>query len=99
MKNLKKIIDKDFFEKLSKPEKLKFIIDLQKFHNLCYEINSILSKHNYFLRVFELKSSLSTIKVSKKIVRQLSSCFIEKYSGFTVISIEYKKNKGNYSNL
>ena len=94
-----KIIDKDFFEKLSKPEKLKFIIDLQKFHNLCYEINSILSKHNYFLRVFELKSSLSTIKVSKKIVRQLSSCFIEKYSGFTVISIEYKKNKGNYSKL
>ena len=51
-----KIIDKDLFEKLSKPEKLKFIIDLQKFHNLCYEINSILSKHNYFLRVFELQN-------------------------------------------
>ena len=42
---------KDLFEKLSEPEKLRFIIDLQKFHNLYHEINWILSKHNYFLRV------------------------------------------------
>ena len=42
---------KDLFEKLSKPEKLRFIIDLQKFHNLYHEINWMLSKHNYFLRV------------------------------------------------
>ena len=66
MKNLKKIIDKDFFEKLSKPEKLKYIIDLQKFHNLCYEINSILSKHNYFLRVFELKKKFWQFSIKDK---------------------------------
>ena len=92
-----KIIDKDLFEKLIKSQKFKFIIDLQKLHNLCYEINSILSKHNYFLRVFELKNKFRQLSIKdkskQKIVIQLSSCLTEKYSGFTVISIEYKKKQ------
>ena len=29
----------------------------------------------------------------QKIVRQLSSCLIEKFNGFTIVSIEYQKNK------
>ena len=33
-------------------------------------------------------------KSKQKIVRQLSSCLIEKHSGFTVISIEFLKIKG-----
>ena len=57
-----------------------------------YEINTILSKHNYFLRVFELKNKfrqfLMKDKSKQKIVRQLSNCLIEKYSGFTVVSVE-----------
>ena len=32
--------------------KFEFIIDLQKFDNMCYEINCILSKYGYFLRIF-----------------------------------------------
>ena len=32
-------------------------------------------------------------KNQQKIIRQLSSCLIEKYNGFTVVSIDYKKNK------
>ena len=32
-------------------------------------------------------------KNEQKIVRQLSSCLIDKYSGFTQISLEYKKSK------
>ena len=47
-KDFEKIIDKSLVEELNQREKFKFIIDLQKFHNVCYEINSILSKHNYF---------------------------------------------------
>ena len=39
-------IDQSLIEKLNQPEKFEFILDLQKFHNMCYEINSILSKHN-----------------------------------------------------
>ena len=30
-------------------------------------------------------------KNQQKIIRQLSSCLIEKYNGFTIISIDYKK--------
>ena len=32
-------------------------------------------------------------KTKQKIVRQLSSCLIEKYSGFQVISIEFERKK------
>ena len=36
----------------------------------------------------------------QKIVRQLSSCLIEKYNGFTVICIEYdKKERKNFEPL
>ena len=65
--------------------------------NLCYEINAILSKFGYFLRVFELKNRFCHLamkdKTKQKIVRQLSSCLIEKYSGLTIISIEYQKKQ------
>ena len=53
-KRVWKSIDKGLTEKHI--DKFEFIIDLQKFQNICYEINSILSKYNHFLRVFELKN-------------------------------------------
>ena len=81
--------------------KFKFILDLQKFNNICYEINLILSKHNYFLRIFELKDKYRqlSMKEPKKqnIVRQLSSCLIEKYNGFQVISIELDRKQKKIS--
>ena len=51
-----KTIDKSPVEELNHPEKFQFIIELQKFHNMGYETNTILSKHKYFLRFFELKN-------------------------------------------
>ena len=64
---------------------------------MCYKINAILSKFGYFLRVFELKDKFRHLtmkdKTNQKIERQLSSCLIEKYSGFTIISIEYQKKQ------
>ena len=78
-------------------EKFKFIRDLQEFNNMCYEISLILSKHNYFLRIFELKDKYRQLlmKEPKKlnIVRQLSSCLIEKHNGFQVISIEFGRKQ------
>ena len=69
--------------------------------NMCYEMNLILSKFGYFLGVFELKNKFRHLtikdKTQQKIVRQLSSCLIEKYNGFTIVSIEYKKTKKNIS--
>ena len=62
-----------------------------------YEVNAILSKFGYFLRVFELKNKFRHLKMKdktkQKIVRHLSSCSIEKYSGFTIILIGYQKKQ------
>ena len=92
-----KSINKKLIEQLDQPEKFQFIVDLQKCDNICYEINSILSKHDYFLKVFELKNKFRhlSMKEPKKqnIVRQLSSCLMEKYNGFQVISIEYARKQ------
>ena len=74
-----------------------FILDLQKFNNICYETNLILSKHNYFLRIFELKDKYRhlSMKEPKKqnITRQLSSCLIDKYNGFQDFSIEFDRKQ------
>ena len=43
----KKTIDEKLIEQLDE-EKYKFILDLPKFNNNCYEINCFLSKYNYF---------------------------------------------------
>ena len=55
----------------------------------------LLAKHEYFLRVFELRGKFChlTLKNPKKqnIIRQLSSCIDEKYIGFQIISNEYSK--------
>ena len=71
------------------------VFGYQKFNSQCYEINLLLAKYGYFLRVFELKGKFHhlTLKITKKqnIVRQLSSCINEKYNGFHLISIEYNK--------
>ena len=83
---------------IHQPEKFKFIIDQQYFFNMCYEINMIMAKFGYFLRVFEFKNKYRHLTMKRpdrqqKIVRQLSSCLIEKYDGFMVVSIEYQKKR------
>ena len=87
--DFEKVIDKNLIEQIGWPEKFKFIIELQTFLNMCYEINGILSKFGYFLRTFELKNKFRHMtmkdKTKQKVMRQLSSCLIEKYSGFTII--------------
>ena len=88
---------KNLIEKLDQPEQFKLIIDLQKFHDIYYQINSIFSEHDYFLKVFELKNKFRhlSMKQTKKqnIVGQLSTCLIEKNNGFQVISIECAKKQ------
>ena len=86
--DFEKVIHKNLIEQIDHPKKFKFIIELQTFLNICYEINTILSK-------FGLKSKFRHLtvkdKTKQKIVRQLSSCLIEKHSSFTIFSIEYRK--------
>ena len=71
---------------------------------MCYQITMILDKFGFFLRVYELKKKYRHLFMRKpdqqKIVKQLSSCLIEKYNGFTVIRIEYeKKERKNFEPL
>ena len=71
---------------------------------MCYQITMILAKFGFFLRVYELKKKYRHLFMKKpdqqKIVKQLSSCLIEKYNGFTVIRIEYgKKERKNFETL
>ena len=68
---------------------------MQAFTNMCYEINLIISHFDYFLRVFELKNKFCQLRVKnrdeQKIVRQLSSCLLQKFSGFPITSIQQQE--------
>ena len=81
-------------DKLYENEKLGLVLDYQKFNTNCHEINSLLTKNGYFLRIFELRKKFRYLSFKnpkrKTIVQQLSSCINEKY-GFYIISIEYSK--------
>ena len=35
---------------------INITLDYRKFNNQCHEVNMILAKHGYFLRVFELRN-------------------------------------------
>ena len=99
-KELKRVIDEKLIDQLDE-EKYDLVLDLQKFNNNCYEINSFLSKYGYFLRVFVLKNKFRQLfmKEPKKqnIVRQISSCIKEKYHGFQSTSIEFvRKERKNF---
>ena len=76
--DFEKVIDKNLIEQIDQPEKFKFIIELETFMKMCYEINTILSKFGYFLKVFELKNKFRHLtmkdKTKQNIRRQLSSC-------------------------
>ena len=91
---LKESVDNNLFIQLNQ-EKFNIILDYQKFNNQCHEVNMLLAKHGYFLRVFELKNKFRHLALKnpkqQNIVRQLSSCINKKYNGFHVISIEYNK--------
>ena len=88
---LKELIDNNLFTQLNQ-EKFNIILDYQKFNNQCHEVNMLLAKHGYFLRVFELKNKFRHLALKnpkrQNIVRQLSSCTNEKYNGFHVILIK-----------
>ena len=85
-----KSIDKSLIEELNQPEKFQFIIELQKFYNMCYEVNTILSKHNYFLRVYELKNKFRRFSMKDKRKQK---------NGKTIIELSNQKIYWFYSNF
>ena len=92
--DLKWSINNNFlFNDLYENSKYKLVLDYRKFNANYHEINSMLAKHGYFLRIFELRQKFRyfSLQSPKKqtVVQQLSICISEKYNGFHVISTEY----------
>ena len=68
-------------------------IDKLNFENQCFKINTILSRYNMFLRVFELKDKfhylLKQNSEQKKYFSEISACVIERFNGFTIVRLEF----------
>ena len=67
--------------------------DNLNFENQCFTINNILSRHNMFLRVFELKDKFHYLikqnSEQKKYVNEVSACVIERFNGFTIVRLQF----------
>ena len=67
--------------------------DVLQFQNQCFQVNSILSKHNLFLRVFELKDKFRYLikqnSEQKNHFRELSACVTERFNGFLITRLEF----------
>ena len=65
--------------------------DKLNFENQCFQVNTILSRHNMFLRVFELKDKFRYIikqnSEQKRIVKEVSACVVERFNGFTIVRL------------
>ena len=87
---LKKEIENDkLFDALSSvKEKLRLDLDIQNFDNQCFSVNALLNKNGLFLRVYELKENFRYVikqaREKNKVLRELSSCVIEKCNSFSV---------------
>ena len=77
--------------------KFQFLLDLQEFNRIAYQINSIPLEFKYFLRVFKQKNKYRQfiVKTPEKQnqIKQLSSCLIEKYNGFQVVKVDFAKKE------
>ena len=75
--------------------KLKLDFDMLNFKQQCHQVNQILSKCNFFLKVYELKEKFRLLVKQnpdkKYIVRELSGCITNKYDGFNIVWLEDSK--------
>ena len=72
---------------------LRLDLDVLNFENQCFKINTILTKYNMFLRVFELKDKFRYLFKQnceqKRIINEVSACVIERFNGFTLVRLEF----------
>ena len=75
-------------------KRLLLKLDYHRFEGQSFELNKVLAKYGYFLRVFELKKKFRTISKKKDSEKQemrkkISTCVMEKFKGFGIVRIEY----------
>ena len=76
-------------------ENMRLDLDILNFEKQCFQINHILNKNNFFLRVFELKEKFRCLikqdAERKNVIRELSSCIFEKFNSFNIVRLEFDK--------
>ena len=74
---------------------MRLDLGIQNFKNQCYSVNKLLNKNGLFLRVYKRKHEfryLITQNSEKKtVLRELSSCIVEKFNSFNIVRIEFSK--------
>ena len=75
---------------------MKLDLVISSFERQCFDVNEVLMSRGLFLRAYELRKRftyLIHITVKKNdVVRDLSSCAVEKFSGFEIVKKLKDKN-------
>ena len=71
----------------SAKDNLRLDLDIQNFANQCFFV-----KHGLFLRIYELKDKLRFDSEKKTVMRDRTSCVVEKFNNFNVTRIEFNKS-------
>ena len=78
---------------LSRKDIIRLNLDIQNFENQRFSVNDLLIKYGLFLRIYELKDKFRYLikqdSQKKTLMRDLSSCVIEKFNGFNIIRVEF----------
>ena len=74
---------------------MRLNLGILHFENQCLKVDQILNKNNLFLHVFEQKEKFRCLikqdSEGKNIIKDLSSCIIEKFIGFNIVRIEFER--------
>ena len=61
-------------------------MDHNRFEEQCFDINKALIEHGYFLKVFNCNEKRQRKGGNEE--KNVSSCIVEKFRGFDIVSIE-----------
>ena len=97
---IKADVTAEIFDQLNlKRDKIKLDLDLMNFENQCFLINRNVMNKNLFLRVYELKDKFRYLikedSKKKHVLRDFSSCIIEKFNGFNIVRLEIDRELRN----
>ena len=83
-KRTKKMIN--FMMYFFQQKKLRLGLDIKNLENQCLSVTDLLIKHGLFLRIYELKDKFRYLikqdSEKKTVMRDLSSCGVEKCNGY-----------------
>ena len=74
---------------------MRLDLSIQNFENQCHSVQELLKKNGLFLRVYKLKEKFRYLikqnSEKKTVLRELSSCVIEKFNDFNIARTEFSK--------